>query len=246
MPAVMLDHLAIATARLADALPVLVGRLGGVPESGGPGDGFRWACWRYEGGGCIEALEPAGEGGFLHRFLATRGPGVHHVTFTVPDLDRACARAAGVGYRIVGRDDSDPDWRVAYLHPKEALGLVVQLAQASGRDKRRPWAVPAGPAPAPPPARVLGLRTRARSRERADAQWGRALGGRPVEGRAGAIRYRWPPSPMHVAVEIAPDADEGPVAIELGPAPHAGPHAGLPSGPVPPLGVAFVTGSGEI
>ena len=50
---------------MADATGVLVGRLGGIPYSGGPGGGFRWAAWSFEGGGCIEVIEPAGANGSL-------------------------------------------------------------------------------------------------------------------------------------------------------------------------------------
>ena len=159
-----LDHIALGMARIADATDFLVGRLGGRADSGGPGGGFRWACWRFEGGGRIEVIEPSGADGFVDRFLAARGPGIHHVTFKVSSLAEAAARAEAQGYRLVGRDESDPEWRVAYLHPKEAQGIVVQLAQPGGRSGPRPWEVPPGaagpPAPGPRPraqdARAVG------------------------------------------------------------------------------------------
>jgi catechol 2,3-dioxygenase-like lactoylglutathione lyase family enzyme len=229
------DHIAIGMERMADATDVLVGRLGGLPDSGGPGGGFRWAAWSFEGGGSIEVIEPAGVDGFLHRFLAARGAGIHHVTFKVRSLSETAARAEAQGYRLVGRDESDADWLVAYLHPKEAQGIVVQLGQSGGRYGRRPWEVPSGPAAPPPPARVLGLRTRARTPERARLQWERALGGTLVHATGAELIFRWPPSPMRIVAEIAPDADEGPVAIELGP----GRDLGLPAGPIPSLGTTF-------
>jgi len=229
------DHIAIGMERMTDATSVLVGRLGGRPDSGGPGGGFRWAAWSFEGGGSIEVIEPAGVDGFLHRFLAARGPGIHHVTFKVGSLAEAAGRAESQGYRLVGRDESDPDWLVAYLHPKEAQGVVVQLGQSGGRYGRRPWEVPAGPAAAVPPARVLGLRTRARSADRARLQWEQGLGGTLVHATHGELIFRWPPSPMRIVAEIAPDSEEGPVAIELGPDRDVG----LPGGPIAPLGTTF-------
>jgi methylmalonyl-CoA/ethylmalonyl-CoA epimerase len=229
------DHIAIGMQRIADATDILVGRLGGRPDSGGPGGGFRWAAWRFEGGGSVEVIEPAGADGFLHRFLSARGPGLHHVTFRVASLAEAAARAEGQGYRLIGRDESDEDWRVAYLHPKEALGIVVQLGQSAGRAGRRPWEVPAGPPPPPPAACVLGLRTRARSADRARLQWERALGGTLTHALEGELVFRWPGSPMRIVAEIAPDSEEGPVAIDLAP----GRDSRLPAGPVPLLGAAF-------
>jgi len=231
----LFDHIAIGMERMEEATDVLVGRLGGRPDSGGPGGGFRWAAWSYEGGGSIEVIEPVGADGFLHRFLAARGPGIHHVTFKVASLAEAMARAKAQGYRLVGHDESDPDWLVSYLHPKEAQGIVVQLGQSGGRYGRRPWEVPAGTGAPPPPVRVLGLRTRVRTAERARLQWERALGGTLVHATDGELIFRWAPAPMRIVAEVAPEADEGPVAIELDP----GRDVGLDAGPIAPLGTTF-------
>jgi len=211
---ILLDHIAIATERIADAPAVLVGRLGGAPAYGGVSSMYRFWQWRFTGGGRIEILEPASADGFLRRFLRTRGPGVHHVTFRVPSLSETCARARALGYEIVGYDDSDPDWKEAFLHPRQALGIVVQFAEtiSGGADGTRSTP-PAGPPDPPPAVTIIGLRLRARSPERADRQWGQVLAGE-CTARGGELIYRWPGSPMRLAVEIDPTADEGPLAIE--------------------------------
>jgi methylmalonyl-CoA/ethylmalonyl-CoA epimerase len=214
---VLFDHIAIAVPRLADAEAVLAGELGGRPAYGMTRDGFRFHHWRYEGGGDIEILEPAGADGFLHRFLAQRGPGIHHVTFTVPSLAEVCERARAQGYSIVGYDDSDPEWKEAFLHPRQAQGIVVQFAEShaaspSSSGGEGPRA--AGPREPFPPITVLGLRLSAHTRERADTQWGAVVQGARAEGGDGALVYRWPGSFMYVAVEIDPARDEGPLWIE--------------------------------
>jgi len=234
MTGIRFDHIAMAAPRMSDAPPVLVGVLGGVPYSGGPSAPYTWMAWRYANGGVLEVLEPRGEDGFLHRHLASRGPGVHHVTFRVPSLAAVCARAVELGYRIVGFDDSDPSWSEAFLHPKEALGIVVQFAESRVPQALRPEAVPPGPADPPAPVSIVGLRMRARSIERADAQWvGILEAERTSEGDA--LIYRWPESPMRLTVEIAPDAEEGPLAIEYASARVVD----LPERPVPALGAVF-------
>jgi hypothetical protein len=241
MSGIGFDHIAIAVARMADAPAVLVGALGGAPTGDGGHSGtYTWAQWRFEGGGRLEILEPRGADGFLHRFLATRGAGIHHVTFRVPSLGQACDRAAAHGHRVVGYDDTDPGWAEAFLHPKEALGLVVQLAESreTAGDERPAFAAPPGPPDPPPPVTLVGLRTRARSPERADTLWGRVLQGR--RGHAGgSLVYRWPGSPLRIAVDVDPAAEEGPVAVEF-----ASPRAvGLPQAPHPVLGAVFRRGT---
>lgn len=233
MTGIRFDHIAIAAHRLADAAPFLAGVLGGTPGEGGDSRAYRWGQWRYAGGGRLEVLEPRGADGFLRRHLAARGPGVHHVTFRVPSLRAVCERAVAHGYRIVGHDDTDPAWSEAFLHPKEALGIVVQFAESRAPGgPRRPWTPPPGPPAAPAPVTVVGLRLRARSAARAHAQWAGVLEGEPGEGPGGTLLFRWPRSPLRLLVEIAADAEEGAVAIEIA---GASP-VGLPAGPVPALG----------
>ncbi len=234
MSEIRFDHIAIAARRLSDAPAVLVGALGGRPDTGAPSGPYTWSTWRYANDGCLEVLEPRGEDGFLHRFLAARGPGIHHVTFRVPSLAAVCARATALGYRIVGYDDSDPSWSEAFLHPKEALGIVVQLAESRVPGVPRPWRPPAGPADPPPPVAIVGLRLTARAAERVEAQWGGVLEGAPTR-EDGALVYRWPGSPMRLAVEIAPGAEDGPLAIEYA----AARRVDLPETAVAALGTVF-------
>ena len=234
MARVLFDHIAIGLPRIADAAPFLSGVLGGIPLAGASSAVFRRGVWRYEDGGMIEALEPRGDDGFLHRFFAQRGPGLHHVTFKVPSTRAACERARDAGLNPVGFDDSDPRWIEAFLHPKEALGIVVQLAESHG-DDGGPGDPPPGVPDAPAPVTVLGLRMRAHSRERADRQWVGILRGVAEETGGGEVTYRWPGSPMRLVVELDSRGDEGPVAVEL----ESTRALGLPAGAYLGLGVTF-------
>ena len=209
------DHIAIAVHRLADAPAVLVGALGGAPAYGAPTGPYNFYQWRFANGARLEVLEPAAPDSFLHRFLAQRGPGIHHVTFKVPNLKQACARAESHGYEIVGYDDSDPEWAEAFLHPRQALGIVVQLAEVRGNSDGvpPPWPPPTAPANPPSPVAILGLRMRASARDRALKQWSSILHG-DVSEDENALTFRWPHSPMRLSVEITPCHPEGPIAIE--------------------------------
>src|SRR4029434_122294 len=71
---VLFDHIAIGVPRIADTAPFLAGVLGGVPDSGYPSGPFTWGTYRFDGGGCIELIEPVGPSGFVHRFLGAHAP----------------------------------------------------------------------------------------------------------------------------------------------------------------------------
>jgi methylmalonyl-CoA/ethylmalonyl-CoA epimerase len=235
-----LDHVAIALHRIADAPPFAVGVLGGRALARGPGAGFRWAQWTFEGGGVLEFLEPDGPpGGFMHRFVTRHGPGVHHCTFKVPDLAVAASRARALGYDVVGYDDSNPGWKECFLHPKQAQGIVVQMAESNDDGPGpEPEADPAAPTPA---ARVLGLRLVARGEAHARRQWLELLQA-DGETRGREWVLRWPDSPLRIVIELDPHAPvEGPRVVELACARRLA----LPEGPHPVLGTAFAQVAGE-
>ncbi|HEX6312210.1 MAG TPA: VOC family protein [Acidimicrobiia bacterium] len=130
-----LDHVALATGDVGPALDVLVGDLGGIVLFGGQGPGFRPMQVRLGDaaeGMTVELLEPwdTHRNDFLARFLDRNGDGPHHLTFKVPDLVAALERVRTAGFAPVGIDMSDPEWKEAFLHPREAHGTVVQLAEA--------------------------------------------------------------------------------------------------------------------
>lgn len=137
---VSLDHVAHAVPRWQDVWTRYAADLGAEWTSGGQGRGFAPAQLRFANGARIEVLMPNDPhlNDFLQRFLTASGPGPHHMTFKVPDLTSAIEKARGSGINPIGIDRSDPEWKEAFLHPKEATGVVVQLAEAYGT-----WSSPA-------------------------------------------------------------------------------------------------------
>jgi hypothetical protein len=129
-----LDHLAVAAETWEELWPRYRGDLGGTWVAGGPEFGFKSAQVRYANGMKIEVLAPENweRNDFLRRFLDRRGPGPHHMTFKVPDIHAALAATEDAGYRPTGINLNDDHWKEAFLHPKDAPGVVIQLAQSAG------------------------------------------------------------------------------------------------------------------
>jgi len=183
---VVLDHVAVAVERWPDAWPCYAVELGGSWSSGGLNVGFGPAQLRFANGARVEILQPwqAEDNPFLRRFLDRHGPGPHHLTFKVPDLRAAIDRSRQAGLSPVGIDVSHADWMEAFLHPRQATGIVVQLAQAAhGWESPAPEGFPT--ARRTPPASLLRV-THAVANLRAGlALFARLLGGRTrAEGTA--------------------------------------------------------------
>jgi catechol 2,3-dioxygenase-like lactoylglutathione lyase family enzyme len=127
----VLDHVALAVERWADAWPRYRAELGGRWVAGG-GQGEFDACQlAFAGGMKVELIAPAGPG-FVRRFLDGSGPGPHHLTFKVPDIVATIAAAEAAGYPAIGVAVDDPVWKEAFFHPRSAHGVLVQVAQAAG------------------------------------------------------------------------------------------------------------------
>ena len=128
-----IDHLGIAVRDLASARRTFEGLLGAaaVGEEDVPTEGVRVAFFRV-GESAFELLEPTNETSPIARFLEKRGEGIHHVCLAVADIEAEVARLRGAGFQFAG-DAPRPGAggsRVAFVHPKSAGGLLVELSQA--------------------------------------------------------------------------------------------------------------------
>ncbi len=130
-----LDHVAIAAHDVSGVLDVLVGALGVPIIFGGVNLGFR--AMQVEAGNLrIELLEPWNieQNDFLKRFLERSGEGPHHLTFKTSDIRAELELVAAAGYHPVGVNIDNDFWKEAFIHPKEAGGTVVQIAQSAFDD----------------------------------------------------------------------------------------------------------------
>ena len=80
----------------------------------------------------LELLEPIGEEGPVQRFLAARGPGIHHICLEVDDLSGMMDRLSAQGVKLL---DTEPrrgahGTLVAFVHPRSAGGVLVELVQS--------------------------------------------------------------------------------------------------------------------
>jgi methylmalonyl-CoA epimerase len=79
----------------------------------------------------VELLRPLTPDSAVGRFLASRGPGLHHVAYRVADIERALDTLREQGLRLI---DETPrvgirDSRVAFVHPQSAGGVLTEIVQ---------------------------------------------------------------------------------------------------------------------
>jgi methylmalonyl-CoA epimerase len=80
----------------------------------------------------LELLESLSPDGPIGRFLEKRGEGMHHLCFEVEDLDAALARSRAEGFTPLGEPRTGAHGkRVAFLHPRNAHGVLIELCQIS-------------------------------------------------------------------------------------------------------------------
>jgi methylmalonyl-CoA epimerase len=123
-------HIGIAVPDIGEALRFYRDVLGLVPHPAEASDGASIVSLPF-GESEVELLQPTDPESPIARFLARRGPGIHHVCYRVPDLDAALAGARAAGYRLV---DEVPrlgagGCRIAFLHPKSTAGILIELTE---------------------------------------------------------------------------------------------------------------------
>ena len=123
-------HVGIAVPDLDQALAFYREVLDLEPHPTETADGAAIASLSF-GDSEIELLAPREPESPIARFLARRGPGIHHVCYRVPDLDRALEACRAAGYRLI---DSAPrsgagGRRIAFLHPTATAGILLELTE---------------------------------------------------------------------------------------------------------------------
>ena len=127
-----IHHLGIAVESLLTAVPVFEALLGERPESEESvvDQQVRVAMFSV-GESHIELLEATSRESPIARFVAKRGPGIHHLTLTVPDLPRALAELEAKGVKLIDREPrvGAGNERIAFLHPSSTAGVLIELLE---------------------------------------------------------------------------------------------------------------------
>jgi methylmalonyl-CoA/ethylmalonyl-CoA epimerase len=125
-------HIGIAVGNLEQAVELYSALLGRSPEKTVTVGGQQVRIAMFDMDGCrVELLEGVSPDSAVSRFVATRGPGIHHFCLTVPDIDGEIRRLEEAGFRMIDhtpRMGADGG-RIAFVHPDSAGGVLLELHQ---------------------------------------------------------------------------------------------------------------------
>ncbi|MEM9083039.1 MAG: methylmalonyl-CoA epimerase [Planctomycetota bacterium] len=79
----------------------------------------------------LELLEPTAPDSPIAGFLEKRGEGLHHVAYTVADIEERLAALKDAGVRLIDETPRDGahHTRIAFLHPKASHGVLTELCE---------------------------------------------------------------------------------------------------------------------
>lgn len=124
-----LAHVGVAVRDLDEAVRFYRDVLGLTPHPPQQADGATIVGLTL-GGSEVELLTASDAASPIGKFLATRGPGIHHICFRVPDIEAALARCRDAGFQLIDevpRPGADGR-RVAFIHPRATAGILLELS----------------------------------------------------------------------------------------------------------------------
>jgi methylmalonyl-CoA/ethylmalonyl-CoA epimerase len=82
----------------------------------------------------LEYLESTNPESAVGKFLEKKGPGIHHIAFEVDDVDAAVKELLTKGVQMIDKTPRNGAHgnRIAFIHPKETGGVLIEICQPSG------------------------------------------------------------------------------------------------------------------
>ncbi|HEV2029205.1 MAG TPA: methylmalonyl-CoA epimerase [Candidatus Dormibacteraeota bacterium] len=127
-----IHHIGVAVAELDESIRLYRSALGAelVHRAASESEGLEAALLRV-GSDEIELMSALRDDSPIGKFMAKRGPGLHHVAYGVKDIDLALAEARAAGLELI---DSKPriglnGRRIAFVHPKSMGGVLTELVE---------------------------------------------------------------------------------------------------------------------
>ncbi|WP_050180787.1 methylmalonyl-CoA epimerase [Domibacillus robiginosus] len=124
------DHIGIAVSSLEEALLLYTKQLGmtHIKTERVASQGVNVA-FIDAGNIKLELLEPASPDSSIARFIQKRGPGIHHIAYSVKDIETRIAEVKSQGIETIGDVpvQGAGGARIAFMHPRSTGGVLMEL-----------------------------------------------------------------------------------------------------------------------
>lgn len=130
-----IEHLGIAVKDLAASNELFARLLGREPykEEEVASEAVITSFFR-SGENKIELLQATSPDSAIARFIEKKGEGIHHIAFETDDIEAEIVRLVKEGFRMIHPEPKDgaDNKRIAFLHPKDSNGVLIELCQEKG------------------------------------------------------------------------------------------------------------------
>ena len=131
-----IDHVSIAVKDYDKATHFFQEVMGAVAGVGTIDEtlNFRWQIFSLGDMSRLELIHPTGPTSFLDGFLKDKAGGVHHITLQTADIHQVKNVLTHHAIPYFGFKDDDPSWKELFIHPRDAFGVLIQIAEFNADD----------------------------------------------------------------------------------------------------------------
>ena len=131
-----IDHVSIAVRDGEKARRFFQQQMGAIAGAGAADEKmkYHWQIFSLGDLSRLELIHPTGPGSFLDGFLKEREGGVHHITLQTADIHRAKSLLAEHAIPYFGFREYGDFWKELFIHPRDAFGVLIQIAEFNADD----------------------------------------------------------------------------------------------------------------
>lgn len=135
-----IDHVSLAVKDYEGAVEFFTKILGAVSQYQGTDNNLKyyWETFALGDLSRFEIIKPTGKGSFLENFLKNKEGGIHHLVLQTPDIEMTKNILDKNDIPYFGYQNYGERWKELFIHPKDAYGVLLQIAEFNPSD----WLAP--------------------------------------------------------------------------------------------------------
>lgn len=140
-----IDHVSLAVKDYKAAVEFYTKILGAISQYNGTDNNLKyyWETFALGDLSRLEIIKPTGEGSFLDNFLRNKEGGIHHLVLQTPSIEMSKKVLENNNIPYFGYTDYGDSWKELFIHPKNAFGVLLQIAEFKAKNWLDPsWGLP--------------------------------------------------------------------------------------------------------